>query len=330
MHETDRGIADGTEAAREPNLEVQLGFAGTLVATATALCWYFLEALHGQGAASVGALITSIAGIGLLQLYVVDHSWFLVQRAAWLGAVLRGRQDRRNHEDAEFMAELEWLYDAGSVRFYRGFANLTWGLAGLLTLVGLAQLQRPLLTGAPLVGVLLVAPTALFAADRLLSGRVALWTRRVSPVVRGLPARLGVPWVAVPHGVHRSGCGGMALRAFLGLMLVAVDLAWVLAAEIAPAEEVVQVGDPAVIRVHLGGLSPRAVPAELTLHSDTIDADVLDAARIWLDHGALLVLPTDGLALGPHRIELREVRLGAKQSQITLTSTQGTTFVLVE
>ena len=63
-------------------------------------------------------------------------------------AELLGRQDRRNQGDAAFVAGLEALYDAGSVRFYLGFANLLRGALAVVTLIGLSL---PFLVGGAII-----------------------------------------------------------------------------------------------------------------------------------------------------------------------------------
>ena len=88
MADETEGVADGEEVAREAILEVQLAFAGTLVATTTAVVWWILDELRASGTSTAAEMFGVLIACVVLQLYVVDHSWFLALRGGWLGAVL--------------------------------------------------------------------------------------------------------------------------------------------------------------------------------------------------------------------------------------------------
>jgi hypothetical protein len=324
----NKGVADGEAVAKEAVLEVQLAVAATLVATITAVVWYILDAVQTVGFGTVLELFAAMFGVTVLQLVVIDYTWFLLQRGAWLATALLARQDVRNHDDPAFWARLERLYDAGSVRFYLGLTHLMTGTLCLFLYWCVASLKGNM----GFAGWLGAAVALLLFADPFLNRKVPQWRKKISPRMDLVKSKLGLHWVEPPYrDAATRGCLARIGRLVLLLTLLVADLAWVVVAALEPQQEVVHRSEDVVLRFKLGGVRPSAESVSLKLYSETLSTELLLSHTHWMGDGMLIVIPASEVPLGLHTVAIEELKIetGGDNQSLTINRPEPAVFLVV-
>jgi hypothetical protein len=308
-------------------LEVQLGFAATVLATGTGVFWYVLDAVYTVGVPSLSGLLGLMAGCALLQLLAFDLTLFLFHRALWLASVLVGRQDARNEQDAAYTRELEALYDVGSVTFYRSLSS--FGTGATLWLAATGAYFAMSRTGlASLTGGVVVAGAGALWLDGVVGPRWSTWRTQVRP---WLGNHLGMvePFFGTQHNRGTLASVG---RAFTLLVLTLSNLIFVVHPSLETETPVVRRADDTyvLVRFRLGGLSTTPSRVDLTLTSKTIPAELLERSRHWAHDSMLLALPASELSLGSHTITVEQLNLEDSGVNMGFSHVASDDFVVLE
>jgi hypothetical protein len=118
--------------AREPNLEVQLGFAGTAAASLTALAWFAMDSARVEGTADGALYSLMVVACGVAMALAFDLVLFLALRTMWMAWAMAQQEDFAQVDDMD----LTHWYRRGSGWFADALGRFVgWAWMGVLLVV---------------------------------------------------------------------------------------------------------------------------------------------------------------------------------------------------